>query len=129
MDEEDIKFEDLPRAISWMMNKLTELSQKIDGMRNQHVTPTQESDKWLNLQDLCAYLPNHPAEQTVYGWTSTMKIPFHKNGKHIRFLKSEIDAWLLGDKNKSDKELNEDVKQYILSKKIAKKSLYNKGNP
>ena len=117
MDEEEIKFEDLPRVMSLMINKLTELGQKIDGMNIRCMASNQEPDKWLNLQDLCAYLPNHPAEQTVYGWTSNMKIPFHKTGKHIRFLKSEIDAWLLEDKSKSDKELNEDVTQYILSKR------------
>ena len=120
MNEEELKFEDLPRAMSWMINKLTELDVKIDGMNNQSLVPRPEPDKWFNLQDLCAYLPNHPAEQTVYGWTSTMKIPFHKNGKYIRFLKSEIDAWLMEGGSKSDEELNEDVNQYILSKRKRK---------
>lgn len=120
MNEEEIKFEDMPRAISWVMNKLVEVDKKIDGINCQCATPIQAEDKWLNLKDLCEYLPNHPAEQTVYGWTSAMKIPFYKNGKHIRFLKSEIDEWLLKDKNKCDTELDDDVQKYIHSKRQSK---------
>lgn len=61
----NLKFEDLPKAISWMMSKLTELDLKIDGIMSGQ--KTEPSEKWLNLKELCDYLPSHPAEQTVYG--------------------------------------------------------------
>ena len=54
-------------------------------------------DQWLNLEELRNYLPDHPAEQTIYGWTSNHTIPFHKKGKKLQFLKSEIDKWLKAD--------------------------------
>lgn len=115
MSEMNLKFEDLPKAISWMMSKLTELDLKIDGITSRQ--KTEPSEKWLNLKELCDYLPSHPAEQTVYGWTSCHQIPFHKKGKRIMFLKSEIDDWLHGGKIKSNKELEEEAVRYVHSKR------------
>ena len=86
MSEKNITFEDLPKAVSWLMDKLNELDSKIDGLNNQNQSvPTEQ---WMNLKELCDYIPSHPAEQTVYGWTSCHLIPFHKRGKRIMFLKS-----------------------------------------
>ena len=93
MEDKNITFEDLPKAMSWMMDKLNKLDSKIDG------------------------LPSHPAEQTVYGWTSCHQIPFHKRGKRIMFLKSEIDAWLHDGKRKSQKELADEAAQFINAKR------------
>ena len=97
MSEKNITFEDLPN-------------------QNQSV-PTEQ---WMNLKELCDYIPSHPAEQTVYGWTSCHLIPFHKRGKRIMFLKSEIDEWLHADKIKSDKNLEDEAAQFIKSKRNTK---------
>ena len=68
MSEKNITFEDLPKAMSWMMDKLNELDSKIDGLNTQ--SPSIPTEQWMNLKELCDYIPSHPAEQTVYGWTS-----------------------------------------------------------
>ena len=102
-------------AMSWMMDKLNELDSKIDGLNNQNQSvPTEQ---WMNLKELCEYMPSHPAEQTVYGWTSCHLIPFHKRGKRIMFLKSEIDEWLHAGKIKSEKDLENEAAQFIKSKR------------
>ena len=115
MDDKNITFEDLPKAMSWMMDKLNKLDSKLDGLNS--VPQAQSADQWMNLKELCEYLPSHPAEQTVYGWTSCHQIPYHKRGKRIMFLKSEIDAWLHEGKRKSQKELTEEAAQFIKSKR------------
>lgn len=115
MGEKNITFEDMPKAMSWMMDKLNELDSKIDGLNNSpQILP---SEIWMNLKELREYLPSHPAEQTVYGWTSCHQIPFHKKGKRIMFLKSEIDDWLHAGKMKSQKELEEEAENFIKSKR------------
>ena len=81
MEDKNITFEDLPKAMSWMMDKLNKLDSKIDGLNN--IPQVRPADQWMNLKELCEYLPSHPAEQTVYGWTSCHQIPFHKRGKDI----------------------------------------------
>ena len=115
MSEKNITFEDMPKAMSWMMDKLNELDSKIDGLNNS--PQTTPSEIWMNLKELREYLPSHPAEQTVYGWTSCHQIPFHKKGKRIMFLKSEIDDWLHDGKMKSQKELEHEAEKFIKSKR------------
>ena len=115
MEDKNITFEDLPKAMSWMMDKLNKLDSKIDGLNN--IPQVRPVDQWMNLKELCEYLPSHPAEQTVYGWTSYHQIPFHKRGKRIMFLKSEIDAWLHDGKRKSQKELADEAAQFINAKR------------
>ena len=126
MEDKNITFEDLPKAMSWMMDKLNKLDSKIDGLNN--IPQVRPADQWMSLKELCEYLPSHPAEQTVYGWTSCHQIPFHKRGKRIMFLKSEIDAWLHDGKRKSQKELAEEAAQFINAKLNSRVSRGNQPN-
>ncbi len=91
MQEQRFSFDAMPQMLVAIAEKLDAIEAKVD-----HLTLPQkeQKDEWFNLKGLCDYLPSHPAEQTVYGWTSTNFIPFHKRGKSIAFLKSEIDQWL-----------------------------------
>lgn len=117
MIEEELRFDDLPKAIIKVLNKLSDLEKKVEEIRRMKIVYAQEPDRWFNLKELCEYLPNHPAEQTIYGWTSLKKIPYHKSGKRIQFRKSEIDAWILEDEGKSEKEIDKEVEQYIKANK------------
>lgn len=57
MSEKNITFEDLPKAMSWMMDKLNELDSKIDGLNNPtHNIPTEQ---WMNLKELL-HIPADP---------------------------------------------------------------------
>ena len=103
MEETNIRFEDLPEAVQWIKNKLTEIALKIDRMHGNAIEK-EEPPQWFSIQELCDYLPEHPAIQTVYTWTSANRIPYYKEGKRIRFLKSEIDKWMLNSKLKSRDE-------------------------
>ena len=47
MTEKNITFEDLPKAMTWMMDKLNELTSKVDSINNQSVQP--QTDQWMNL--------------------------------------------------------------------------------
>lgn len=94
-----------------ILAKVTALEEKLD-----HFQPTSQAEgkQWLNMTELIDYLPNHPAEQTVYGWTSARKIPFHKQGKSIMFKKSEIDVWLEGcTYHKSQKDLEQEAAAFV----------------
>ena len=81
-------------------NALTQIINELKQIKAEMVAMCQSGepiDQWLNLEELRNYLPDHPAEQTIYGWTSNHTIPFHKKGKKLQFLKSEIDKWLKAD--------------------------------
>ena len=104
----------MPQALDYIIQKLDELHSRVDSLESIRTEP---QDRWFDVNELCVYLPQHPAPQTVYGWTSTKQIPYHKNGKKVTFLKSEIDAWLIGETIKSTAQLEAEAKEYINSKR------------
>lgn len=93
MTEKTITFNDVPEAMSYLIEKFNRLENLIESA----VSPKTDEVQWLDIDALCEYLPDKPAKQTVYGWVCKKIIPFHKKGKKLQFLKSEIDRWLLSD--------------------------------
>ena len=96
--EKEISFNDMPQALAYLIGKVEKMETLLS---NQTATAVEPADRWFNLEELCAYLPDRPAKQTVYGWIGNHIIPFHKKGKKLQFLKSEIDAWLLADQHQT----------------------------
>ena len=78
---------------------------------------TTETDRWLDLTELCDYLPDKPKKPTVYGWVHLRLIPVHKGTKKLRFLKSEIDNWIKHGRKKTLAETASEADQYLKSKK------------
>ena len=93
MEDKNITFEDLPKAMSWMMDKLNKLDSKIDGLNN--IPQVRPADQWMNLKELCEYLPSHPAEQTVYGWTRLTHGFMTASGNHRRNWRKKLHNSLM----------------------------------
>ena len=96
--DETLTFEQLPQAVAALINEVKEMKSLLQTKQQVAVEP---ADQWFNLEELCAYLPDRPAKQTVYGWIGQHIIPYHKKGKKLQFLKSEIDQWLLADQHQT----------------------------
>jgi hypothetical protein len=52
----------------------------------------ESEDRWMDVDELRAYLPGNPARQTIYAKGD--KIPRTRNGKSFVYRKSEIDEWI-----------------------------------
>jgi len=113
MNTSEITFEQLPAAVSQLFQKL----ENIERLLTLRQAKQPEADQWLDLQSLCAYLPDNPARQTVYQWVHTAQIPYHKGSKRLRFLKSEIDAWLKEGRRKTIGEMKSDGPEYLTVRK------------
>lgn len=113
---QEITFEGMPKAMAYLIGKVETL-EKI--LLEKSEAPTIPQDRWMNLDELVAYLPDHPAKSTVYNWISAKQIPYHKGGKKLRFLQSEIDAWLQEGKRRSASELRDEANKYCETRKIA----------
>lgn len=87
----EISFNDVPQALAHLISKVERIEALLG---SEQKALQQEGDQWLNLTDLCKYHPDHPAKPTVYAWIGQRSIPYHKKGKKLMFLKSEIDNWL-----------------------------------
>lgn len=109
---EQITFEKLPEAVEYLIGKV----ERLETLLTLETSVKPESDKWFNVQELCEFLPDKPARQTVYGWIGQKLIPYHKKGKKLQFLKSEINAWLLGDKRQSVAELQAEAAEFVAKK-------------
>lgn len=113
----------LELSIHQMQQTMNVLLEKIDqiGSTIANVLPCteiKEDTMWLNVEDLQRYIPSHPRKQTIYSWTSTRKIPFHKKGRSIMFDKKEIDEWLQDSSHiKSENELEREAHDFVMKKK------------
>ena len=103
------------KAMAYLINKVEALEKKL---LEKNEVPTTPADKWFNIDELKDYLPDHPAKQTIYGWVSKREIPFHKGGKKLRFLQSDIDKWLSCGKRKGESELRDEANNYCETKRI-----------
>jgi len=79
-------FETLPQRVE-------EIDKKLDRLLAQSEAKP-DKDFLMTLEQLVDYLPEHPANQTVYGWVNDRKVPHEKHGKRLYFRKSTIDTWL-----------------------------------
>lgn len=108
---------DTQLTIEQMPQVLASLEQKVDKLVNLVLDLTNskgsEPDQWFDVDGLRAYHPDHPARKTIYDWVTFRRVPYHKDGKRLRFLKSEIDAWLAGGYHKTDDEMQEAAVDYV----------------
>ena len=109
----DFTFEQLPQAITQLFSRLENIERLLtDGSSQQ----PQDTERWLNLSELCEYMPDKPVKATVYGWVHKMVIPCHRRGKKLYFLKSEIDAWLKTGRKKTIAETASEADTYLNTK-------------
>lgn len=114
-------FDVLELRLNSIEDLLLELKQKLIPQ-----SPAQ-SDQWFDINELCNYLPDKPKKSTVYFWIHTGMVPVHKGGKKLRFLKSEIDSWLMQGKQKTLAESSSEADAYLLRRK--NKNRYGKAPP
>lgn len=113
----NLTYNDVPQALAQLLDKVNHLEQLITTQQPQQ---TPEAPEWMNLKDLRAYLPDHPAQTTVYGWIRANSIPYYKTGKKLSFKKSEIDEWLNATRSKTDAEIEADAINYINNRRLGK---------
>lgn len=80
----------MPKAMAYLITKVEALEKVL---MEKSEAPAAPMDRWLNIDELKAYLPDHPAKATIYGWVSRREIPYHKGGKKLRFLQSDTKPY------------------------------------
>jgi len=100
-----------------IIDTLTEM-----GVLNSLSQTENKEDQWLNVEDLCKYLPDHPCQNTIYKWKRKGIIPFHKRSKHLYFLRSEIDAWLKSKRGLTNDEISSKIDKNIQVKPFGRAS-------
>ena len=106
----------IPMLMANLLEDNKILSAKIDAINRKisaSVGNSKDDDQRMDVTEAQKYIPGHPAVQTIYGWTSNNMIPYHKVGKRIYFVKSELDAWLSKEQHKSQEDLRKEAEEYV----------------
>ena len=111
-------FDMIPMLMANLLEDNKILSAKIDALNkkiNMSLPANNQGDdnERMDVTEAQKYIPGHPAVQTIYGWTSNGQIPYHKIGKRIYFVKSELDEWLSHGQHKSDDDLRKEAEEYV----------------
>lgn len=107
---QQITLETLPKAFMYLLDEVKEIRALLI-QSNQEPQPFIE--QWFDLKELCNYHPDKPKPATVYGWVFAGKIPVNKSSKKLRFLKSEIDEWLMQGRKSTVLESSSNAEQYL----------------
>lgn len=116
MNKDKITFDSMPEAVSYLIEIVEKLIDKVSLLNNLQSEETVIENEWLTLEQLREYLPEHPAKQTIYQWVSQRIIPAHKKTKKLYFQKSEIDEWMADNSRKTQTQLEAEAKAFIATK-------------
>ena len=78
---------------------------------------TGQQKQWLDLNELIEYDPEKRTKATWYSKISKGQIPYHKKGKKVFFLRTEIDQWLKEGRCKTNSEIEAEAKSYLYNNK------------
>lgn len=111
-------FDMIPMLMANLLEDNKILSAKIDALNKKigmsaPANRKGDDNERMDVTEAQRYILGHPAIQTIYGWTSNGQIPYHKIGKRIYFVKSELDEWLSHGQRKSEDTLNKEAEEYV----------------
>ena len=109
-----ITLEQMPQVLASLEKKVDLLVGLLQDLNN---SKGNGPDEWMDVEGLMAYHPDKPARKTIYDWVTLRRVPYHKDGKRLRFLRSEIDAWLAGGYHKTEDEMQEAAVDYVNAKR------------
>ncbi len=95
-------FEDIPKTLEELLGKVDHLQATLD-----RINPAHEEERWMSVEELSAYHPDHPTVATIYSWVRDRRIPSYRSQKKLRFKKSEIDQLLSEGRQRTIAELDE----------------------
>lgn len=114
----ELSFNDMPKALAYLVDKVVRLESLLE--KQHQATAPEPTCKWMDIKELQAFLPDHPAASTVYGWIRNGLIPYYKKGKKLSFKRSEIEKWMNSGRQQTDAELEAAAQDYINRKRLGK---------
>ncbi len=106
---ENLTFNDLPKAVAEMYKKMSTLERLIHKHFN---TPKEEQEeKLMSITDASKFLKL--SVPTIYSKVSRNEIPYMKRGKRLYFSSKELMDFLKGGRNKSVEQIEKEAENYL----------------
>ena len=117
MDKNSMTFNDVPQALSLLLEKVTRLESLLE---TKTQAPKAKQDEMMDLKGLQDFHPEHRAAATIYKWVRIGQIPYYKTGKKLIFKRSEIEAWINDGRQMTDAEIEAEAIDYINRRRTGK---------
>ena len=99
MNKEIVSFENLPQAVSLLLEKVENLEQLLKSQQN----PASPSDRPMSITEAAKFL--NLSVPTLYGFVSKRTIPFSKLGKRLYFSEAELTTWVKSGRKQTCTEI------------------------
>lgn len=115
--KEELSFNDLPQAMSLVLDKVTSLENTVSGLREDlrksRSAPVNEHQP-MGVEETCEFLKMK--KTTLYYYAQNNLIPVTKKGKRYLFFKDELISWIESGRKEdvplSLDEINEQLGRY-----------------
>lgn len=90
------------------LDSMQSIEERLANIERKLDIQAQEAKNILTLEEVAEY--THLSKSYVYKLTSKGDIPYYKpNGKQLYFKRTEIDEWLLTNRNKTNQEIEREI--------------------
>ena len=90
------------------LESMQSIEERLANIERKLDIQAQEAKNILTLEEVAEY--THLSKSYVYKLTSKGDIPYYKpNGKQLYFKGTEIDEWLLTNRNKTNQEIEREI--------------------
>lgn len=112
MDNNEISFENLPKAVAHLVNEVAEIKALVEKGQDAVISPKRIP---IGINEACKIIGK--AKPTIYTLVRKRLLPCYKNGKQLYFFEDELLEWIANGRRKTVRELAEDSKLFISEKK------------
>jgi len=112
MDTNEISFENLPKAVAYLVEEIAEIKLLI-----QNVQVYESKEKSIPIGIEAASRLIGKAKPTIYALVRKRKIPCYKYGKKLYFFEEELLEWISKGKMKTIQEIESEVLKFSHSRK------------
>lgn len=111
MYNEKISFENLPQAVSLLIEKVDLLEQLLKSQQNI----SAPSDRPMSISEAAKFI--NLSVPTLYGLVSKRTIPFSKMGKRLYFSEAELTSWIKTGRKQTCIEMTSQSAIVLMNKK------------
>ena len=109
---ENLTFDQLPKAVTMLTKEVSELKRLLIEKQEQPTTPPEQL---LTIQEAAEFLSL--TVPTMYSKVSKGELPVMKRSKRLYFSRTELLDYLKEGRRKSNAEIEQEAKAYLLNNK------------